>query len=161
MGLPVQGHAAVAVDDLGSQAAALIHLVDVAGDIIEALRPEEEAVPVVALADGSQVLPQLRVGLPGGEAEIPGAALRIEAAGHGDGLQKRGLPAAVLPYQKRYRPVEAQLVSLCQIPDRGKVFEVAPLRQLPLELHAAQILHQRLSCSMELAAPPGTGRCRC
>ena len=89
MGLPVQGYAAVAVDDPGAQAAALIHLVDVAGDIIEALRPKEEAVPGIALADGSQVLPQFRVGLPGGKAEVPGAALGIEAAGHGDGLQQR------------------------------------------------------------------------
>ncbi len=41
MGLVVKGHPAVAVDEAGAKAGGLVHLVDVGGHVVKALRPEQ------------------------------------------------------------------------------------------------------------------------
>ena len=58
VGLLVEGDAAVAVDEPRAKGWGFVHLIDIGGHIVEALRPEEKAVPGVAPPGDGQILPQ-------------------------------------------------------------------------------------------------------
>ena len=47
--LLVEGHTAVAVDNAAAKGGALVHVVDVGGHVVKALRPEEK--PILGVAD--------------------------------------------------------------------------------------------------------------
>ena len=69
VGLVVQGHAAVAVNQPGTRGG-LIQFVNVGGHVVKTLRPEKEAIFGIAPPGGGQELAQWRVGGPGGKGEI-------------------------------------------------------------------------------------------
>ena len=112
MGLLVERHAAIAVNQPRGKGGLLVHFVNVGRHVVKTLRPEEKAVPGIPFPGWGQILSQHGVGGPGGEIEIPGAALRVEAAGHGDSLQQGGFPRPVLPHQEGDGPVEVQDTAL-------------------------------------------------
>ena len=108
VGLVVQGLAAVALVEAvpGLVVGQPVHL---AGDVVEALRPQEKAVlGAVGAPVQPQVVVQPGVGVPGGKGEVPGAPLGVESQGQGHGLQQSGLAAAVFPHQKGDRLVQLQ-----------------------------------------------------
>jgi hypothetical protein len=53
---------------------------------------------------------QFRLGVPCGEVEVLAAALGIESGGDGDGLDQRGLAAAILTDEERDLWVQVQRV---------------------------------------------------
>ena len=67
VGLGMEGFSAVAVGQPRDS-------VDIAGRVIKALLPEKEAVPGVGAAGYGEIVPQGRVGIPGGEGEVPGGS---------------------------------------------------------------------------------------
>ena len=129
MGLPVEGHPAVAVNDPSARPRLLVHLIDVGSHVIEALRPKKKAVPWVAPSPHRQIAVQGRVGVTGGKAEISGASLGVEATGHRNGLQQSGFARAVLPHQKGDGSGEGQgVVPAPQGPDGREGGKIAVRR---------------------------------
>ena len=101
--------AAVARFDRGAEPAP-VQSFDIGRDVVKALRAQE--VPVARVAHAlrqQQVVAELRVGAVGLEAEIPAAALRVEAAAGRDRLGQRRFSRAVLPHEERHSGVERQL----------------------------------------------------
>ena len=160
VGLGVEGNPAVAVQQAG--AGLLVQPVDIAGRVVEALRPEKEAVPGVGAAGDGEILPQGRVGVPGGEGEVPGAPLRVEAAGDGDALQQGGLPRPVLPHQEGDRAVEGQPLPRPQLGQGGQPVQPGVLRQRAAQEDLPDIAGAAHRDSWSRPKPPPGGvRPRC
>ena len=140
MGLAVEGHPAVAVDDPSARPRLLIHLVDVGGHVVKALRPEEKAVSGIGRPPHREIPVQGGVGLPGGEAEIPGPALGVKAAGHRHRLQQGGLARSVLPHKEGHVGGDLQgMLPVPQRPHRRQGGQIAARRDRLPQIDAVEI----------------------
>lgn len=81
------------------------------GHVIEAFRAKEVPVRVpTRTTSEAEVLVQLGMGSPGCEPEIAGAAFRVEARSHRNGLQQRGFAAPILADEEGDGGGELQVV---------------------------------------------------
>ena len=111
-----------------------VQLVQIAGGVVEALRPEKIAVPGRDGPDEGEVLVQVRLRAGGGELKVPGPALGVEARRHGHGLQQGGFARAVLPHQTGDGMRKGKLGQVAQ---GGNVAQIALLRDArPIDLQA-------------------------
>lgn len=115
-----------------------IELVEVGGDVIEALRPQEKAVARAArpFCNG-EVFPQRRVGIARRKAEVASAALGVEAAVDRDRLDERRLAGAVLPHEEGHLLLEFQPPEMPHHRE-GKDVALLPLRDRT-QLHRTEI----------------------
>lgn len=129
VGLPVQRYPAIAIDDPTSEGGRRVQLLDVGGHIVEALRAQIEAAPRIAVFRQRNMSVELGMGGVGGEVEIAGSSLGVEAEADCDRLQEGGFPAAVLPHQEGHGRMEPELSAGHQIPDRRQIVQIRVLRQ--------------------------------
>ena len=102
------------------------------------------------------------VGGPGGEVEVPGAPLGVEAAGHSHGLQQGGLARAVLPHQKGHAGgKEEGVLPVPQSPHRREGRQVAVRRDGLAQVDAVDVAAWQWDhLFLRGISPPGGGRFR-
>ena len=146
VGLPVKGYTAVAFDHPWSRCIDPIHLVDIAGNIIKALRPEKESVSADPCAFLNPKIPvQLRMGVFRSKIEVHRTALGIKALVHRDGFNEGGFADTVLSHKERHRPCDLQPVHSLQALDHRQIMQITSLRQWPVYAYG---LHKQVPVHM-------------
>ena len=140
VGLLMQRHSAVAVNDIWRKGRVAVHRINIACHIVEAFGAQEKTVSGVVISGKGDILIQFGMGVVGGEVEVSRSAFRVETGSHRDRFQKCGFPCSVFSHKKRDRRVKFQRFPRAQMLNHRKVTEIGSARGHLAQTNVSDIL---------------------